>query len=104
MRRCTRPGGPATASMRAFCPAASVSRVGMAGPRGGSGGDGADQDLRDVVAAEAEPTAADFEQTWAALPQHAQPTADAEAEFGQPADPGGLAADVGHLGPLARLH
>ena len=63
----------------------------------------ADEDLRALAAAEAELAAADIEQARAARLHDAERgSPGANAEFGQPADPGLVAGDLFDLGPSPR--
>ena len=48
-----------------------------------------------------QPAAADPQQTGTAILQHLQPTADANAQLGQAADPASLARNLGDFAPFA---
>jgi hypothetical protein len=62
----------------------------------------ADENLRRLLSAERKPAAAYLQQTGPAALQHEQPTARANAQLGQTADPGRLTANFGNIGPFAR--
>jgi hypothetical protein len=63
---------------------------------------GTDEDLRALLAAQREPATADLKQTRPAGLQHAQPTAGANTQLGQTANPGRLTRHLGHVSPFAR--
>jgi hypothetical protein len=62
---------------------------------------GLDEDLDAGVVAQGEAAPADLEQAGGAVAQHLEAYADADAEFAEAGDPGGVAGDVGDLAPLA---
>src|SRR5262245_32330387 len=74
-------------------------------PRGNSDlslrGDGPHQDLRGVVAAEAESGAVNAQEARAAALEHLQTAAGANAQFGHPADPGRFSVNFGNISPFA---
>jgi hypothetical protein len=55
-----------------------------------------------MIAAERQPAAADLDQARGAGAKHLHPAADPDAQFAQPAHPGGLAGNVAYLRPLTR--
>jgi hypothetical protein len=64
---------------------------------------GADENLKDIIAAKREPRFADHENARRARLQHAKPGTGANAEFGHPTHPSGLAVNLGDVGLLAAL-
>lgn len=66
----------------------------------GSGFDGMNVNLSQVIAADAELAARHLQQTRRTWLEHLQTTALAHTEFGQAADPSGIAAHGSHIGPF----
>jgi hypothetical protein len=67
----------------------------------GGGRKRADENVHELFATERKPTAADLDQTGSTATEHLEMTADANAKFGQPTNPGRLAGDIADLGPFA---
>jgi hypothetical protein len=64
---------------------------------------GTHNDLRRAIAAQTQPTAADFQEARAAGLQDFDERARPDAKFGQPADPARLARDLDNLRPLSGM-